>query len=105
MSPNTHPAAAPAIRALADLDAWTPADAEQLAQAIAALYQYGQPNVITALYDLLDRLAETLPQIPDLTAEQRELTATWLGRAGERLGFISEALDQARLATGAEWTR
>jgi hypothetical protein len=103
MSPNTHPAAAPAIDALNDLDAWTPANADELAQAIAALYQYGEDNVITALYGVLDRLAESLDRVPDLTAQQRELAATWLGRAAGRLGFISEALDQARLATG-KWT-
>lgn len=100
---STHPAAAPAITALNALARWTPADAGELAQTIGALYRYGEDNVVSALHDALDHLVETLPQIPDLTTQQRELAATWLTRAAERLMPVGEALDHARLATG-KWT-
>lgn len=105
MSTDTHPAATPAIASLNTLARWTPANAGELARILAALHQYDANTVVSALHDTLEHLADTLPRIPDLTAQQRELAATWLGRAAERLGFTSEALDQARLATGAEWTR
>jgi len=102
---DPHPAAAPAITALNTLAHWTPANAGELARILQAIHAYGQPSIITALHDALDHLTETLPDITDLTDDQRELTDTWISRASERLGFISEALDAARLATGTEWPR
>ena len=102
---SQHPAAVPAIHSLDTLARWTPANADELARILESIHAYEQPNIITALHNTLDHLTETLPDIPDLTDDQRELTDTWLTRAAERLGFISEALDAARLATGAEWPR
>lgn len=108
MTRDPHPTLAPAVRALRDAtrgDEATPCSAEDLASRLESLHNLTDPDtVFTALADVLDRLAESLPQVPDLTDEQRDLIGTWLERAGERLPMVTECLDHARLATG-KWER
>lgn len=108
MTRDPHPTLSGVIRALRDAtrgDEATPCSAEDLAARLESLHNLTDAGtVFTALSDVLDRLAESLAQVPDLTGEQRDLVATWLERAGERLRVVAECLDHARLATG-EWTR
>lgn len=105
MTPDPHPTLRTAIRALtqaADGTDANPPSAEDLADRLRSLSNLtGSPaTLIGALGDVLDRLAESLADVPDLDDEQRTLVATWLERAGEHLAPVGEALDRARLATG-----
>jgi len=109
MTRDPHPTLGPAIRALRDATRGhesTPCSAEDLAARLESLHNLtGAANLLDAFTDVLDHLAVTLPQVPDLTGAQRELTETWIERAGEHLSAVGEALDRAREATGAEWAR
>lgn len=109
MTRDPHPTLSGAIRALKDAtrgDDATPCSAEDLAARLESLHSLTGPgNLCDALTDVLDHLVATLPRVPDLTGERRDLIGIWLERAGEHLSAVGEALDRAREATGAEWTR
>ena len=91
-----------ALHAAARLDS-PPADAADLEARLADLHNPTGPCLLDALSDLIKNLAETAGATPGLDAEQRDLIATWLSRAVERLGFVRESIDHARAATGT-WT-
>ncbi len=101
-----HPAFRNAISTLRDPSgaAATPPSAADLEARLAAVHSLTLPCLLDAVSGLIDHLAQAAAAIPDLSAEQRELTALWLGRAAERLAPVGEALGYARQATGA-WTR
>lgn len=91
-----------ALHAAARLDS-PPADAAELEARLATLHSLTGPCLLGALSGLIENLAAAADAIPALDAEQRDLIATWLSRAVERLGFVRESIDHARAATGT-WT-
>lgn len=103
---TAHPAAAPALRALSDLAAWQPANADELGRMLQSLHAYGQDSIIAALLTLLDNLAAASFGLPGVTPEQSRLIAGPLRAAGEIIsGAACDYLDRAREATGTERPR
>lgn len=96
-----HPAAAPALRALTDLAAWQPANADDLARLLQAMHD--------GLTGILDTQAEALANWATHAQTERwpdaEEVAGWIEQAVSYIGSASESLDRAREATGAEWPR
>lgn len=103
---TAHTAAAPAIRALTDLAAWQPANADELGRMLQALHAYGQDSIIAQLLTLLDNLAGAAFGLQGVTPEQSRLIAGPLRAAGEHIsGAACDFIDRAREATGTEWPR
>ncbi len=99
-----HPAVAPVLAALAQLTAYEPTSAADLAHVLRSLHAYAEPNVIDALSDVLDRLAERAT----LAAAQSRFDPERAERVVDRLSRMSahltagawDHLDRARQATG-----
>lgn len=101
-----HSAAQPAIRALTDLAAWQPANADELGRMLQALHAYGQDSITAQLLTLLDNLAGASFGLEGVTPEQSRLIAGPLRAAGEHISAAAcDYLDRAREATGVEWPR
>lgn len=103
---TAHTAAAPAIRALADLAAWQPANAHELGRMLEALHAYGQDSIIAQLLTLLGNLAGHAFGLAGVTPERSRLIADNLERAGAAIsGAACDYLDRARADTEVEWPR
>lgn len=103
---TAHTAAQPALRALADLANWQPANADELGRMLEALHAYGQDSIIAQLLTLLDNLAAAAFGLEGVTPEQSRLIADNLERAGAAIsGAAHDYLDRARADTGVEWPR
>lgn len=103
-APAPHHAVAPVLAALADLAAYEPTGAADLADVLRSLHAYATPNVIDTLSDVLDHLAEraTLAAAHgQFDSEHAELVADHLARMSTQLSAGAwHHLDRAREATG-----
>jgi hypothetical protein len=99
-----HPAVAPVLAALAQLATYEPTSAADLAHVLRSLHAYAEPNVIDALSDALDQLAQraTLAAAHGrFDTDRAELVADHLSRMSSHLTAGAwDHLDRAREATG-----
>ncbi len=103
-APALHPAVAPVLAALAQLATYEPTSAADLAHVLRCLHAYAEPNVIDALSDALDQLAQraTLAAAQNrFEPERAERVADHLSRMSTQLYAAAwDHLDRAREATG-----
>lgn len=103
---TTHPLADAAIRALTDLAAWTPANADELARVLESVHAVNRKSIITVLDAALGNLAAAAFGLDGLTPEQSHTVSTHLETAAEHIsGAACDWIDRAREATGVEWAR
>lgn len=104
MNPQPHPATEPVIRALADLAAWQPADAAELARILAGVHTHGRESILTVLDAALGNLAVAAFGIDGATAQQSRLISQHLESAAGIISGAAIDIDKARADTGTEWT-
>jgi hypothetical protein len=97
-----HPAVAPALAALAELAAYEPTSALDLADVLKSLHGHGTPNLIDSVVDVLWHLADQVRENGAvLDSEAAEEVADHLAQSGADLSASGcDHLDRARAATG-----
>lgn len=99
-----HPAVAPVLAALARLAAYEPTSAADLAPVLRSLHAYAEPNVIDALSDALDQLANRTALAAAhgrFDTDRAEMVGDQLARMSSQLTAGAwDHLDRARAATG-----
>ncbi|HEV2343471.1 MAG TPA: NUDIX domain-containing protein [Actinocrinis sp.] len=104
MTQAPHPAVAPTLAALAQLAAYQPTDAADLADVLRSLHAYAAPNVIDALSDVLDHLADHATRAVahgQFDGEHAGQVAEHLARMSSHLSAGAwDHLDRARADTG-----
>lgn len=94
MSP--HPLLACPLLSLLGARAYQPQSPADLTQLLATVHGADGANLVSALVEVFDHLAETLYQAPELGGADRASAASWLLAASQHLGAVADALDHAR---------
>lgn len=100
-----HPLLAYALLSLRNAAAYQPQSPADLAQLLETLHGPDGANLLSALVEVFDHLAEAQYQVCGLDGAARASAASWLLAASERLGDVADAIDHARADIETQVTR